>query len=135
MYEIIKNVILSDVFELSEMLNKIEVVWIKSEITDEEKEELIQLAREHADPIFSLNLQMQIDNIVNQLKDIENRLSKLEQGSGVQPEEYPEFVVGKVYKNGDKVTFDGNKYVCIAPEGQICVWSPADYPTYWKSAE
>lgn len=43
-----------------------------------------------------------------------------------------DFVVGKTYYEGDKVRFDGKIYECIAPDGVVCVWSPSDYPTYWK---
>lgn len=47
-------------------------------------------------------------------------------------EEYPEFVVGKWYYNGDKCSFGGKNYTCTAPTGTVCVWSPTDYPAYWK---
>lgn len=30
------------------------------------------------------------------------------------------------------ITFEGNKYKCIVPEGVTCVWSPKDYPAYWN---
>ena len=33
------------------------------------------------------------------------------------------------YQVGDKVTFRGERYVCILAH---CVWSPADYPAAWK---
>ena len=45
------------------------------------------------------------------------------------------YVVGKWYYNGDKCSFEGVNYVCIAPEGATCVWSPKDYPAYWEVAE
>ena len=47
-------------------------------------------------------------------------------------EEYPEYEVGKWYYAGDKISFNGSNYVCIAPDGAVCVWSPADYPAYWE---
>ena len=34
--------------------------------------------------------------------------------------------------NGDKITFEGGKYKCIAPDGVVCVWSPKEYPVYWE---
>ena len=34
--------------------------------------------------------------------------------------------------NGAGVTFESKKYDCIAPEGVVCTWSPAEYPTYWQ---
>lgn len=48
---------------------------------------------------------------------------------------YPEYVVVKWYYNGDKITFDNEKYICTAPDGQVCVWSPVDYPAYWQKVE
>ena len=48
-------------------------------------------------------------------------------------EEWPEFVqpthAGTAYQVGDKVTFRGERYVCILAH---CVWSPADYPAAWQ---
>ena len=48
-------------------------------------------------------------------------------------EEWQEFVqpthAGTAYQVGDKVTFRGERYVCILAH---CVWSPADYPAAWQ---
>ena len=43
-----------------------------------------------------------------------------------------DFIAGKSYYKGDRVYFNGKLYECIAPVGAVCVWSPDDYPTYWK---
>ena len=53
MYEIIQNVIQSGRYELSDMLKKIDTMWIQGEITEEEKTELVKLAQENADPTSS----------------------------------------------------------------------------------
>lgn len=45
---------------------------------------------------------------------------------------YPEFVVGNWYYAGNKISFSGNNYICVAPENVVCVWSPIDYPEYWE---
>lgn len=37
MFEIVKNVILSKSYKLEDMLNKINVLWLESKISDEEK--------------------------------------------------------------------------------------------------
>lgn len=47
-------------------------------------------------------------------------------------DEYPEYVPGKRYRNGDKCSFEGFNYRCTAPEDQVCTWSPAEYPDYWE---
>ena len=39
------------------------------------------------------------------------------------------------YHRGDKITFNGKKYECIAPEGVAVVWDPATYPAYWQEVK
>ena len=48
---------------------------------------------------------------------------------------YEEYVAGKWYYNGATVRFEDSSYVCTAPEGQVCVWSPTEYPAYWQLVE
>lgn len=50
-------------------------------------------------------------------------------------EEYLEYVPGKWYYKDDKTTYNGNKYICTAPDGVVCVWSPDEYPAYWQLVE
>lgn len=56
-----------------------------------------------------------------------------------EPEKWPEFKkpsgAHDAYYNGDKITFEGAHYICIAPEGTACVWSPTAYPNYWQKQE
>ena len=50
-------------------------------------------------------------------------------------EEWPEFVqpisAETAYNTGDKVTFNGQHYIC---KMDGCVWSPSDYPAAWEEA-
>jgi hypothetical protein len=39
---------------------------------------------------------------------------------------------GTWYYRGDRVSLEGTSYTCVAPAGVVCVWSPAEYPTYWQ---
>lgn len=126
MYEIVKNVIFSGRYDLSALLCKIDTLWVQGDLTDEQKTELVSLAQEHADASGSVS-------ILRKLEELDLRVTALEQRETTQtPEEYPEYVIGKWYYNGDKITCDGDKYVCIAPEGQVCTWSPFEYPAYWE---
>ena len=128
MYDIIKSVILSGRYELSDMIKKIDTIWLQGDIQEEEKEELVALAQENANTAQSIE-------VLQKLEDHEKRLRALEQ-SGAEPgEEYPEYVPGKWYYKDDKITYNGKKYVCIAPEGQVCTWNPDEYPAYWQVAE
>lgn len=127
MYTIIKSVIENGLYELSDMLKKIDTQWIQSNITDAEREELIALARENANMFNSID-------ILAKLEELDRRMTAYE-NSVVAPEteEYPEYVVGKWYYGGGKCTFEGVKYDCTAPEGVVCNWSPAEYPPYWSA--
>lgn len=131
-YEAIKDVIENTNFELRETLDKIYVMYSKDRLSKEEMEELESLAREKA------NVDNSID-VMNKLKELDAKVLKLEQKEessdpDESTEEYPEYVAGKWYYNGDKITFNNKKYICIAPEGQVCVWSPEGYPAYWQEA-
>lgn len=144
MYETIKNLIEKGGYELVDILKKINTVWLKSYITEEEMEELEALAREKANPINSYApLQEQIDKLYTYQKDLEARVSLLEREAGQEEptepepvEEYPEFVQPQEahdsYNIGDKITYNGKKYVC---KMDGCVWSPDVYPAGWELVE
>ena len=127
MKNVIKNVINREEFELSDILKKIDTCWVKGNLNDEEKAELSALAQTKAKSENSID-------VMKKLEEIEQRLKLLEEKADSEPtEEYPEFVINKWYYGNDKITFEGKKYKCIAPEGVTCVWSPKDYPAYWET--
>ena len=128
MYNIFKSVILSKNFELTTMLHKIDTIWVQGKITDTEKDELIKLAQDNADPRMSFD-------VAKVLEDHEARLRALEKGGAASKpaEEYPPYVPGRVYKNGDKCSENGKNYICTLPEHtDVCVWAPSGYPAYWR---
>lgn len=126
MYKIVKNVIESGNYDLTAISKKISALWVENKLTDTEFAELIQRAKDGAKTENSID-------VLAKLEELDKRLLAVENGCvTTEPEEYPEFVVGKWYYNGDKVSFEGTNYVCIAPEGTVCVWSPKDYPAYWE---
>lgn len=127
MYYIFKQVITTGLFELTDMLKKIDIQWIHGAITEDERAELVAMAQEHA------NVQNSID-VLKKLEELDKRVKALEDAEVIIPdvEEYPEYEVGKWYYAGDKVTFEQKHYECIAPEGVVCTWSPSEYPAYWK---
>lgn len=112
---------------LEDILRKINSLWIDGTLDDEQKNELLNLARKTAKTENSVN-------ITAKLAELENRILRLEQGekTEIPTEEYPEFISGKWYYGGDKIIFKGKKYNCISPDGQVCVWSPEAYPDYWE---
>lgn len=131
MYEVIKNVIRSGNFELTDILTKIDTLWLQGSITEEERLELTGMARSNADPSHTFApLQAQIDALAARVKALE--------GTDAPVEEYPAYVqptgAHDAYYAGDKVTFQGKRYVCTAPEGVAVVWDPVTYPAYWEEA-
>lgn len=129
MYNLAKKVIESKNFELSAFLKKIDVLWVQGSVTDSEKEELIALARKHADVQNSMDVFAKLEELDRRVKALEEERVNVEAPS----EEVDEYVVGKWYYNGDKVTFEGSVYECIAPMSYPCTWSPSEYPAYWQN--
>lgn len=152
MFKIFKNVIENSDFDLRDILKKIEESYIKSDISEEEKTSLESLAREKAKPENSYaSFQKQIDDLYSELNTLKltveanaQGMSALKEtveelgGTVTEPEipvaeEYPEYVqptgAHNAYKIGDKITFNGKKYICKLDN---CVWSPAEYPVAWE---
>lgn len=141
MYNIIKNVAQTGNFELSDMLKKIDTFWLKGDITEEQRSELIALAQAKATPQNSLDIIKKIGELEKRIAELENKLSAsdsdtesgdTDEGETPSVETYPDFEVGKWYYTGNKITFEGKNYECTAPNGTPCVWNPADYPPYWQ---
>ena len=129
MYDIAKNVIQSGNYKLTEMLDKLTTLWMEGQIDKEQRDELTQMAKQSPDARAELD-------VLAKLEDLDRRVAALEAGGGastcVEPVEYPEYVVGKWYYNGDNVSYNGKHYACIAPAGVVCVWNPDEYATYWE---
>lgn len=155
MYDIVYNVIEEGRYELADLLAKIDNLWIQGSLTEEQKTELVQLAREKATPENSYaGIQKQLDVLFQNAAEMAGQITantaaiqaireKMEEQGTVVPdpepmpeEEYPEYVqptgAHDAYHNGDKVTYQGKKYHCIAPDGVAVVWAPDVYPAYWE---
>ena len=128
MFNTVKNVLAQGNYDLTDILNKIEVLWVKGKLTDAENEELITLARNGAKIENSLDVLAKLDDLETRIRNLENGVVTPEDSA----ESYPEYQIGKWYYKGDKVSFEDANYTCIAPEGTVCVWSPKDYPAYWE---
>lgn len=127
MYGIIKDVIASKNYELTDILAKIEKRCFEKSITEEERDELQAMARENADVTKSVD-------IMAKFQELEMRVKALEEQKADEPKEegYAEYVVGKWYYNGERISFNGKNYECIAPQGAVCTWNPQEYPAYWN---
>lgn len=141
MYNIIKSVIESGRYELTDMLAKIDTIWLQGDLTEEQRTELIALAREKALPENSYaSIQKQLDTLFAKVTLLEEEIKSLN-GDNIpeDTEEYPEYVqpmgVHDAYYNGDKCSENGKNYICIAPDGVAVVWPPSVMPGYWKEVE
>ena len=78
MREIIKEVISSGVYNLSDLLRKINTLWLQASLTDQERDELIQLAQENANPEYvNKPIQDQLNTILERVASLENSISAL----------------------------------------------------------
>lgn len=138
MYEIVLRVIESGSYDLRDITKKVDTLWVQGNLTEDQRNELLQKAREKAKPEYSYDpLQSQIEALAIRVSELERRVSAIESGSPedppVDPGEYPEYKkpsgAHDAYNIGDKVTFEGEHYECIM-DG--CVWNPTEYPQGWK---
>lgn len=141
--EDLRAVIANRNYQLSDMLSKLSRLWIEDQITEADYDFLVEYARENANPDSDGDVlaafrvvQADVKELRDSMADLAGRVAVLE-GGEVEPgpSKYPEYEVGRWYYNGDRVSFEGKNYECIAPEGQVCVWSPKDYPTYWEEVK
>lgn len=105
-------------------------------------EELETLARENAKAENSYApLQLQIDKLYEEMKYLADEIAILKKEEGEEEpteptEEYPEYIAPSgahdAYKIGDKITYNGKKYVCKLDN---CVWSPDAYPAGWEEVK
>ena len=152
MYDIIKNVIESKDYELRDMLYKINKMYIESYITEDQKSELDKLARANANAENSYApIQEQIDKAFSKISDLKTTIeanaiglsalkeaveklgAKIETPVEEPKEEYPEYIqptgAHDAYHVGDKITYNGKKYICKLDN---CVWNPDEYPAGWQ---
>lgn len=136
MYEIIKNVIEKQEYDLRDILYKIAKMYIEGYISEEEKEELEEMARNNAKSENSYApLQEQIDDLYSKYEEL-YKLIKADEPENPVEEEYPEYKqptgAHDAYNTGAKITFKGERWEALQ-DG--LVWSPEEYPQGWKLIE
>ena len=142
-YEDLRAQISSGDFKLQAMLDKLTRLYIEDMLTEEEYDDLMRFARDNANPDKEIEgntdvvkqLMLRVTESEQKLKDLEARIVKLEDPES-EPEEptvtYEPYDPYKWYYKDMTCSFEGKNYICIAPEGFVCTWSPAGYPPYWK---
>lgn len=141
MKELFINVINNGDYSLRDILRKINERHINNDLTDEEKVELEEMARNNAKAINDYApIEERLEEAFRRIEELESKVKALE-GTETEPsegeeevvEEYPEYVqpLGShdAYKIGDKVTFNGKRYVSLIDGNN---WSPSVYPQGWE---
>ena len=126
MKEMFEQVIQMKNYDLKTLLDRIDQYHIEGRLTDEERLDLIMQARKGAEPEY---------DYVGEINALWAAVRALRQNVSppTEEDEWPEFVqpteAGTAYQVGDKITFRGERYICVLAH---CVWSPADYPAGWQ---
>lgn len=141
MYEIVKNVIFSGNFKLDDMTKKINTLWVQGDLTEEQKNELFILMKEHLNPETEMPEALEMCRALKEEVEIlKERVAKLENG-GITPEppvgvEVPVWEtwdgISNRYQYGAAVTLD-QKYYISCHNGQN-TWMPGSMGTegLWK---
>lgn len=126
MKEMFEQVIQMKNYDLKTLLDRIDQYHIEGRLTDEERVDLIMQARKGAEPEY--DYAGEINALWAAVRALQQNVSP-----PTEEDEWPEFIqptgAGTAYQVGDKITFRGEKYICILAH---CVWSPADYPAGWE---
>ena len=131
---IFEQVIARGGFDLTAMLARIDEYHIEGKIDDDEHDALYAAARAHAHPRYDYNAE--IEALWAAIRALREAIAP-EPEEPVEPvEEWPAFVqptgAHDAYQAGDKITFNGQRYVCKLAN---CVWSPDAYPAGWQAQE
>lgn len=121
----IESTISSGEYDLASILSTINLYHIEGALTDQDRTELRDMARENAKPQY--DPEKDISQMLDRLHALEERVIKLEETEVV--EKYPEYEDDRWYFSGEGVTFGGTKYTCIAKKTKF---SPAEKPKDWQ---
>ena len=146
MKELFLNVINNGDYSLRDMLKKINLSYIKSELTDDEKNKLEEMARNNAKAINDYApIEERLEEAFKEIKALKEKVDAIEHqlndnegtdepsGPVEEVEEYPPFKqpLGghDSYMKGDKCSENGKKFISLIDGNN---WSPSVYPQGWK---
>lgn len=149
LYNIIKQVIESKDFKLSDIAGRIEKRCFEGRLTEEERDELLAMANQNASAENEkASEQKQLDVIFKNLgemgqaiKELNERMTKLEGNEEEeQPEETEEYPVwerwngiGDIpYQTNSKFTHNGVKYISMVDNNFWEPGAPGVYENIWK---
>lgn len=138
MKQIIEDTILHGSYKLQVKLLQIDEQEIKGNISKEEKEYLVDLAREHAqrENEYAKDFNERLEELEKKVDAIGKQLVSNEgtdEPSEDEVEEYPPFKqpLGghDSYMKGDKCSENGKKFIYLIDGNN---WSPSVYPQGWE---
>lgn len=132
MYDIIKNYIKTETYNLDDLTRKIDKMFIEDKLTEAERDELILLATENARDSAQVDL-------FNKIVDLEHRIVVLESAMTTTEPEPVVWYSGYVTKKNEVVKYDydkdgnldllrydgGREYTALGP-GKIDGWHVVD---------
>ena len=128
MYNTLKTAINGGEYQLAAMARKIDTLWAAGRITDDQREELQELAIEKLDPKNELpDVQKQLEYLAGLVAKLDSRVTALE-GGGADSEDYPDWKqpysgLTTDYQPGAIVRHNGKLWKNIYTNGQN-VWEP-----------
>lgn len=153
MFEIIKNIIENGIFRVNDLTNKIDTLWAESKLTDEERNQLVQMMAEHLNPASEApelkelyeRLSDKVADLEEFIADLSSRVKALEAGGSlpVDPEPEPGITVpvwepwdgiSNKYQYGAIAQHNG-KYWQNVLSGMQNTWEPGSVGVddrYWK---
>lgn len=147
MYDVIMLVIEAGGYSLPDVLAKIEREWVLGNLTEEDRDSLIDAARANATPEGSMAplqermaaVELAMKAAQESIEAMDARLKTLEGQEPPEPpvvDEWPEFVrptgAHDAYPMGAKITYKGKRYVSLVDAN---CWPPDEYPQGWQEQE
>ena len=124
MFETFQTIINAGGYDLADLTERIKTVYALGELSNEEMTQLLDSAAANANQDIMLpDMSERVGALETRIAAVEERVGKLEAG-GAEPgepeepvDEWPEWVrptsKDTQYRKGDKVTFNGQHYVCV----------------------
>lgn len=142
MYEIIKTIIENGIFRVNDLTNKIDTLWAESKLTDEERNQLVQMMAEHLNPASEApELKDMYERLEAHVSTLEAEVQALKGGepgggeeSGTVPVWEPWDGISSKYQYGAVVTHN-EKYFLDVLQGMQNTWEPESVGVderYWK---
>ena len=98
MFGIIKNIITNGVFRVNDLYEKIDTLWAESKLSDDERNQLIQMMTDHINPAT------EAPELAERITRLEERVTALENAQTEEPEEPSEGISVPAWEPWDGVS-------------------------------